>query len=68
MSFFESAEEMKTFTKHNAETPLEFTGIQFAVSFFLCLIVGLTLGLSIRWEVGLGVGLGLLFLAYCFYG
>ena len=62
------AEEMKAFTKHNADTQLEFSGIQFAVSFILSLIIGLALGLSVMWQVGLGVGLGILLLTYVFYG
>ncbi len=59
---------MKSFTSHNADPYFEFTGTQFFTTFLFATIVGVILGLTVRWEVGVGVGCGLLAIQYFLLG
>ena len=57
---------MQNFTKHNIELSFEFSTLQFFGFFLVSLVVGLILGVLVRWEIGLGIGLGLLLIEYAF--
>ncbi len=59
---------MKSFTAHNADPYFEFTGTQFFITFLFATIMGVILGLTVRWEVGVGVGCGLLAIQYFLLG
>ncbi|XP_064610180.1 kinase D-interacting substrate of 220 kDa-like isoform X2 [Liolophura sinensis] len=59
-------DEMKSFTQQYVQGQFEFTKVIFFVFFLLNSVVGLALGLSTLWSVGLGVGLGLFIPEYGF--
>ncbi|KAK3100286.1 hypothetical protein FSP39_017608 [Pinctada imbricata] len=60
--------EMKSFTRANKDEHFTFCWTLFIILLLINNIIGLTLALSVRWEVGLGVGLGLFPLQYAFLG
>ena len=57
-------EEMKMFTRANKEEHFTFCWTLFIILLLLNNVVGLTLAMTVGWEVGLGVGLGLFPLDY----
>lgn len=59
---------MKSFTQHNAEPFFEFSLLQFVLSLLISGVVGVALGLTLKWYIGLAVGLGLLVLQYVLLG
>lgn len=59
---------MKSFTQQYTQGQFEFTKVIFFVFLLLNSVVGLALGLSTLWGVGLGVGLGLFIPEYGFLG
>ncbi|XP_046352600.2 kinase D-interacting substrate of 220 kDa B-like isoform X1 [Haliotis rufescens] len=60
--------EMKSFTMQNVQGPFTFSWVLFITLFLINAIIGEVLGLAVRYEVGLGVGLGLFPLEYGFLG
>lgn len=61
-------EEMKMFTRANKEEHFTFCWTLFIILLLLNNIVGLTLAMTVGWEVGLGVGLGLFPVNYASLG
>ena len=59
---------MKSFTQHNTDPPFEFSLLQFILCFLISLLVGVILGLTLKWYIGLAVGLGLLLIQYVLLG
>ena len=57
---------MKQFTEHSADPVFGFSWVQFSLTFMLSVFLGLILGFTVRWEVGVGVGGGLFLLQYFF--
>ncbi len=62
------AEEMKSFTQHNADPYLRFTAVQFVLCFVASLLIGIALSLALNWKWGLGGGLGLFTVLYILLG
>lgn len=60
--------EMKMFTRANKEEHFTFCWTLFIILLLLNNIVGLTLAMTVGWEVGLGVGLGLFPVNYASLG
>ena len=67
-TFLSASEEMNAFTKHNVEPGFVFSWLEFLICIFVSGITGLVLGLSLRWEIGVGVGGAIFLLQYVILG
>ena len=59
---------MEAFAERSIDTYFEFSILQFFIVLFLSVLIGVIFGATLRWEVGLSVGVGVFLLLYAILG